>query len=382
MDRAEELQTKISFFMQLSVIITYTILNLIHLLSRFFIPKDLNIATIIFTILNILLFISFYIFIKIRRMTGEHIFFTILALVLLANIFFNDNGYINIQTIYIIPILLTLVLADRLFTFLYSIIILIIFLTDQIINGQVCSFNSITILATFILTIVIIIFYNIWIIKSNKIRLDAMNDYNSNNMRILGRVAELKDEETHEHLERVSIVVEMLSNKLKRNPHYSSYISKFYIADLKAASALHDIGKIAIDDNILFKPGKLSEEEYDEMKKHTTIGAEFLEEALLKTSNKLYDLAIELTRHHHEKWDGTGYPDKLKGRNIPLSARIMSIADVYDALLSKRPYKKAYSERESYTIIVSESGSQFDPDLVRIFMKIHKKIYASIEHLL
>ena len=310
------------------------------------------------------------------------LFFTILALVLLANIFLNNHEYVNNQAIYIIPILLTLILSDTLFTVLYSIIILSIFLTDQIVNQQLFNFNSITVFVSFLLAIVIIVIYDFWIKETKSIRLRLLNEYYSSTLKVLGRVAELKDEETHDHLERVSIIVELIANKLKRNPHYSQYLTEFYIEDLKAASALHDIGKIGVNDKILLKEGKLSSEEFEAIKRHTVYGADLLQEAQMKTRNKLYDLAIDLAKHHHEKWDGTGYPDKLKGRNIPLSARIMSIADVYDALVSRRPYKKAYSEREAYTIIVSESGSQFDPDIVRCFMKVHKKIYESISPLL
>ena len=381
-DRADELQVKMSVAIQLIFIITFTIVDSIHIIHRFLFIKEISVSLFVFPALNILLFVSYYLTLKVRRMTGEHTFFTILALALFSNIFLNHNEYVNNQVIYLIPIILTLILSDSMFTILYSIIIIFIFTLDQIHHKQFVSVNSISIYIHVILAIIIVVVYDIWFKESKNIKLKLISDYYSSTLKVLGRVAELKDEETHEHLERVSIIVELIANRLKRNPQYSQYLTTSYIEDLKAASALHDIGKIGIDDRILLKEGKLTEEEFEKIKRHTEYGAELLCEAQMRSNNNLYSLAIDLAKHHHERWDGRGYPDKLKGRNIPLSARIMSIADVYDALVSKRPYKKAYSEREAFAIVVSESGAQFDPDLVRIFMKIHKKIYSGIEHLL
>ncbi len=382
MDHAERLQFKISVYIQFAVTITYSCLNIFHLFNKIFFVKEVDSTALIFLFFNVLLFLSFYILIKSHKIAGSHLFFTVLALVLLANIFLNKYQYINIQTIYIIPIFLTLILYDRKFTIFYSLIIVIIFITDQIVNNQLYSINSITIFITVILNIIIILIYDKWIKEINSLRLDSITENYTSTLRLLYRVTELKDDETHEHLKRVSIIVEMIAKKLKKNPHYSHYLSDFYIEDLKAASALHDIGKIGIDDRILQKNGKLTPEEYEMIKNHTTYGANFLDEAKFKTGNNLYSLAIDLAKHHHEKWDGTGYPDKLKGKNIPLSARIMAIADVYDALVSKRSYKRAYSDKEAYIIIVSEAGYQFDPDIVSCFTKIHKKIYEQIKHLL
>ena len=300
-DRADELQYKMSVAIQMIFLINYTLVDSIHILHRFFFIKEISVSLFVFPAMNILLVVSFYLTIKVRRMTGEHMFFTILALILFANIFLNNNEYVNNQIIYIIPIILTLILSDSMFTILYSLIIIFIFTLDQIYHKQLVSINSISIYIHVILAIIIVVVYDFWFKESKKIKLKLISDYYSSTLKVLGRVAELKDEETHEHLERVSIIVEMIANRLKRNPQYSQYLTNSYIEDLKAASALHDIGKIAVDDRILQKNGKLTPEEYESIKKHTTYGADLLHEAQQKSNNNLYDLAIDLAKHHHEK---------------------------------------------------------------------------------
>jgi putative two-component system response regulator len=137
---------------------------------------------------------------------------------------------------------------------------------------------------------------------------------------------------------------------------------------------LHDVGKISISDSVLKKPGKLTDEEFEDMKRHTSFGRQIVEkiETLTKESEFL-EYAKLFAASHHEKWDGTGYPDGLKGHQIPLLGRIMAIADVYDALVSVRPYKKAFSHEEAVEIIIKGSGTQFDPALVAIFEKIEGK---------
>jgi len=134
---------------------------------------------------------------------------------------------------------------------------------------------------------------------------------------------------------------------------------------------LHDIGKVAISDNILLKPGKLTKEEFEEMKKHTTIGEQTIKAAQERLEDPgLLDVAREIAGGHHEKWDGSGYPRGLKGKEIPLSARMMAIADVYDALISKRPYKEPFPYDEVFDIIKKGSGTHFDPELVDVFIEL------------
>jgi len=143
---------------------------------------------------------------------------------------------------------------------------------------------------------------------------------------------------------------------------------------------LHDIGKVGIPDSILLKPGKLSAEEYEMMKKHTIIGADTLAEVRDKyPDNRFLKLGISIARYHHERWDGTGYPEGLSGTAIPLSARIMAIVDVYDALRSNRVYKEAYSHEESLSIIKEGRNKHFDPVIVDVFVENEAEINRTFE---
>ena len=169
---------------------------------------------------------------------------------------------------------------------------------------------------------------------------------------------------------------------LKEQKIYSDIIDDTFITSIFHASPLHDLGKVGIEDAILLKPAKLTDDEFEIMKTHTIIGAETLE-AVYKTypSSEFIKMGIEIARHHHEKWDGQGYPDKLAGLDIPLSARIMSLADVYDALRAKRPYKEPFSHEKSKEIIIMNKGTLFDPILVDIFLAIHDKFKTTFESL-
>jgi putative two-component system response regulator len=171
-------------------------------------------------------------------------------------------------------------------------------------------------------------------------------------------------------IERTQKGVEILLDELEKSGIYQEE-SKNWNANLLLQSCqLHDVGKISINDNILKKPGKLSNEEFDEMKKHSAYGEQIIEkiESLAKESDFLKYAKI-FAASHHEKWDGTGYPRGLKGNEIPLLGRIMAIADVYDALISVRPYKKAFTHTEAVRIITEGSGIQFDPTLVELFVQ-------------
>jgi len=191
----------------------------------------------------------------------------------------------------------------------------------------------------------------------------------------LAILAEYYDYDTGEHLIRIQEYVEILTSWLQKNPPYDAYISNkpAYINDVRFASLLHDIGKVAISREILTKPGKLTSEEFDEVKKHTLIAGEVLNEAnaaFVKSFGKDSYLALarDIALFHHEKWNGSGYPHGLKGEAIPLSARIVALADVYDALRSPRPYKEAFTHMDSVNIIVSEKEKHFDPYVVEAFL--------------
>ena len=183
----------------------------------------------------------------------------------------------------------------------------------------------------------------------------------------LAKLAESRDNDTGEHLERIRIYVTLLAQDLS-----SQYpiLDEDFVHNLGLASSLHDIGKVGIPDSILLKPGRLTPEERGVMELHTLIGGECLDAIQERLgNNEFMEIARQVTYSHHERWDGTGYPHKLAGNDIPLIARIVSVADVYDALTSKRPYKRAMSHTESRAIICSGSGTQFDPEVVAAFLR-------------
>lgn len=196
----------------------------------------------------------------------------------------------------------------------------------------------------------------------------------------LASLAEYRDAETGKHLQRISIFVRIIAKDLVNNSSFSSYIKSKadYIGDLANASILHDIGKMAISDTILLKPGKLTNQEFEAIKAHTMLGAEMLKTADKEFKKRVGDqgyfvLAQSIARSHHEKWDGTGYPDGLSGEDIPLAARIVAICDVYDSLTTGRVYKKAWSHNEAVELIKSNRGTHFDPTITDIFLKNEKQ---------
>lgn len=184
----------------------------------------------------------------------------------------------------------------------------------------------------------------------------------------MSKLAESRDPETGEHLERMREYCKVLSDQLSRISKYSSIIDREFVDSIYAASPLHDIGKVGVEDSVLLKPGKLTEEEWVQMKLHPVIGAETLREVDRQhPGNAFIQTGIEIAESHHEKWDGSGYPHGLSGETIPLSARILALGDVYDALTSKRCYKDAFSHEKSVNIILEGDGRHFDPDVVIAF---------------
>ncbi len=190
----------------------------------------------------------------------------------------------------------------------------------------------------------------------------------------MAKLAESRDPETGEHLLRIREYVKIICQQLRLHSKYSFILNDNYIDNICAASSLHDIGKVGIQDSILLKPGKLSTDEFDAMKAHTTIGAETLRDVnRLHSGNDFIRIGIEIAESHHEKWDGTGYPYGLAGEDIPLVGRILALSDVYDALTSKRCYKDAFSHTRSLEIIVEGSGKHFDPEVVDAFLSNEKE---------
>ena len=189
--------------------------------------------------------------------------------------------------------------------------------------------------------------------------------------------AEIRDCETGAHLDRTAQYVGIISNELRKTRKYKEYITDAYMHDLVKSAPLHDIGKVGIPDAILKKPGKLTHDEFETMKRHCEYGASILQAAERRLQfQSFFNVAIKIVMSHHEKWDGSGYPHGLKGDEIPLSARIMALADVYDALRSHRCYKDAYSHEKSCNIIKQGAGTHFDPDVVEAFLQTEKEFLA------
>jgi putative two-component system response regulator len=191
----------------------------------------------------------------------------------------------------------------------------------------------------------------------------------------LAALVEYRDPETGGHIQRTKLFVRALAMVLKNHPVYKEYLSDNAIELIAKSAPLHDVGKVGIPDGILLKPGKLSIEEFNEMKRHTTIGYLTLSQAEKKLGhNSFLTYAKDIAHSHHEKWDGSGYPLGLNGEQIPVAARLMALADVYDALISKRVYKPPFSHRTAVEIIHDSRGGHFDPLMVDAFDEIKEQL--------
>ncbi len=202
-----------------------------------------------------------------------------------------------------------------------------------------------------------------------------LHETNSRIVEVLGTVVEYRNLESGEHIKRVKTFTRILAEQLMKSyPEYGLTPAK--IQTIEAASALHDVGKIAIPDKILLKPGRLTEEEFEYMKSHTTRGFD-----MLKALEGIWDddyrkICYEICRHHHERYDGKGYPDGLKGEEIPISAQIVSVADVYDALVSERVYKNAYTKDEAFRMIIKGECGVFSPKIMECFRQVKAQFEA------
>ena len=196
----------------------------------------------------------------------------------------------------------------------------------------------------------------------------------------LAKLTDSRDPETGAHLERIRAYSEMLAKQLNQKGPYTDVVDQSFIESIFRSSPLHDIGKVGIPDVILLKPGRLTNTEFEIMKRHSVIGANALAEvAQHDDTGRFLTMAIEIARHHHERFDGTGYPTGLAGTDIPLSARIVALADVFDALISVRVYKEAFSDEIARLMIEQESGSHFDPAVVDAFRSHFEDFVAAHE---
>ncbi|MFV0448812.1 MAG: two-component system response regulator [Vibrio sp.] len=191
-------------------------------------------------------------------------------------------------------------------------------------------------------------------------------------------LAETRDNETGNHIRRTQLYIKLLAERLSLNPLYTNQLDSNTINLLYKSAPLHDIGKIGIPDHILLKRGKLTVEEFEIMKTHTTIGFEAINKAEEINGKPMSFLRVakEIAHSHHEKWDGSGYPQQLAGDNIPLSARLMAVVDVYDALISKRIYKPPFTHAEAMTVITKGKGSHFDPNIIDAFLEVSDEFNA------
>lgn len=204
---------------------------------------------------------------------------------------------------------------------------------------------------------------------------DELTRYHNEMIMGFATLVENKDGSTGGHIKRTTAYVRLLSNELVSRNIYNDILTDTYIENLCLAAPMHDIGKIAVPDAVLQKPGKLTEEEFEIIKTHADRGGKIVEETFGHLGNEQYArMAYEVARYHHEKWNGSGYPEGMKRKEIPLCARIMAVADVFDALSEKRCYREAMPLNKCFKIIEEGSGQHFDPMLVEVFLDIKDKV--------
>ena len=205
--------------------------------------------------------------------------------------------------------------------------------------------------------------------------LTEISRYHSEMVMSFATLVENKDGSTGGHIKRTTAYVKLLAEELRKRGYYTEVLTKDYIRNLCQSAPMHDIGKIAVPDVILQKPGRLTEEEFTVIKKHAEDGGRIIEETFGNLGNEEYTrMAYQVARYHHEKWNGKGYPEGLKEREIPLCARIMAVADVFDAVSEKRCYRDAMSLEQCFAIIREGSGRDFDPMVAEVFLDSKEKV--------
>lgn len=244
---------------------------------------------------------------------------------------------------------------------------------DSIYGRGMAHFIGIASVSAFVMTITIIV-----LIMQGNMRSfyhERVSRMQSGMITFMAEIVENRDDNTGGHIKRTAEYVERIAKELKRRGTYDDILTDNYLRDMIVAAPLHDIGKIHIPDAVLNKPGKLTDEEFAVMKTHTTAGEELLAHAKAELGESGYlNMAVEMAAYHHEWWNGKGYPYGISGEEIPLCARIMAVADVFDALTSKRCYKNAMPFEKAYAIIREESGTHFDPAVVESFLAVSADI--------
>lgn len=298
--------------------------------------------------------------------------------------YFNEDGYfrgrlfIIYEVFYflsLVYLIIHMVIIGRKFKRrdLLTIVMLLIILISGLIPMTLFKIN-ITYIAIAMGASLCYIYYNDLVqqdmmaqLVENQKKISAMQNHVISG---LANLIENRDTDTGEHISRTSSFVRLLAENSREEGLYKDIIDDHFISLMYILAPMHDIGKILVPDSILKKPGKLTAEEFEQMKKHASLGGKVVSEVLEGITDEEYlKFASDIATYHHEKWDGSGYPFGKKGEEIPLSARIMAVADVFDALISERCYKKAMPFDQAVEIIRQGSGAHFDPKLVEVFLK-------------
>ncbi len=322
------------------------------------------------------------------RKASWFFFFSLLVEVVCAPsgliFYFNEDGYFRGEYFFIYEILYTvglvylaisLVIVGRKFNHrdILTIIMVVVVLLGGIIPMTLYKIN-ITYVSVGISACLCYIYYNDLIQQDTKLELvsnqNKLSDMQTHIISGLSSLIENRDTETGEHVARTARYVKTLAEDAVMDGVYADVIDTHFIELLYSLAPLHDVGKIVVSDQILKKPGRLTPEEFEQMKRHASAGGTVIGQILEGITDEEYiAFATDIAVHHHEKWDGSGYPSGLSGEEIPLSARIMAIADVFDALISERCYKKPMPLEEALRIIQEGAGAHFDPKLVEVFLR-------------
>ncbi len=217
--------------------------------------------------------------------------------------------------------------------------------------------------------------YNRRLYKMVDDQLRLVVEEQKNFLRALACIVDVKEDESGEHIAMIGRNCRLLALSLQLSPKFDRLITSSFVDEIEMASQLHDIGFVMLDDSVRFKKGEPTPEEWELIRSHTEVGAKQLEKIYQRSSkNNFIKMAIQIARFHHENWDGSGYPQGLKGEEIPLSARIVKVIDCYDVLRRNRSYRKAYTKAESILMMCGESGHQFDPSIMEIFEKVQNQL--------
>jgi len=317
--------------------------------------------------------------------SGENVTSNIINGYLIQNIL-NNNLIVqpdmfkelNIIISTLLSLIIVLLLIKRFYILILSIFfstLILSFVYTDIFFEQNIYISIGYMLTPFIFHFFIINFFFIIInIKDKNLFYQELLKSHSSAVESIALISAIRDDETGEHLQRTKIYIKELAYYLLRKKKYTHILNKQYIDLIYQAAPLHDIGKLGIPDSILKKPGRLTKEEYEIMKKHPVLAKDAIEKAMkYYDKNDFLNIAYNIAYYHHERWDGTGYPVGLKGDEIPLEAQLMAIADVYDALVTKRYYKDEFSFEEAEEIIIKGANSQFNPLLVEAFIALRHR---------